>query len=105
MHQPVEGGRDRQLNELCAQLELIADDLALLTNLEIREVLFPLPEIKRHTREFGESVSSNYFSWLSESGQYTPERLMGILEGDLQKLEIAKELLSKRRKNHHSDRK
>jgi hypothetical protein len=105
VHQSVEREQDRQINELCVQLEFIVDHLAMLTKLEIREVLFPLPEIKKQTREFGEAVSSNYFSWLSENDHYEPERLMAILEEDLQRLEIAKEFLSKRGNNHHSNRK
>lgn len=53
MHLPVEDGQNNLLNRLCVEAELVADDLAILTSIEIREDLFPLPEIKKQTREFG----------------------------------------------------
>lgn len=82
--------RQQTLDEIRFKALWLVDELMMLTNLEIREVLFPLPEIKRSTREFGTRVSSNYFAWLADDEQYTPERLMGILEDDLHMLEVAK---------------
>lgn len=78
------------LEEIRVKALLLVDELEVLTNFEIREVLFPLPEIKRSTREFGMRFSSNYFAWLSDEEHYSPERLMGILEDDLHKLEVAR---------------
>jgi hypothetical protein len=84
------------LEEIRSKTLILADELKMLTNFEIREVLFPLPEIKRSTREFGTWWSSNYFEWLMGDEHYSPERLMGILEDDLHKLEVAKAHLQKR---------
>lgn len=71
-----------------------ADTLAMVTMAEIREVLYPVQCIKQKAREFGERFFSNYFGWLDNPEQYTPEQLMGLLEGDLRKLEQAKSLLT-----------
>lgn len=94
MHRSIKTGTRVRLQEICSKADLVADELAILTSIEIREVLFPLPEIKRATREFGSRFSENYFEWLAADHLYSPEELMRILEEDLAKLEIARELLS-----------
>jgi hypothetical protein len=93
---PTPDERKRILEDIRLKALLLVDDLMTLTNFEIREVLFPLPEIKRSTREFGTWWSSNYFEWLLGEEHYSPERLLGILEGDLHQLEVAKALLQQR---------
>jgi hypothetical protein len=85
--------RRQTVEDICFEAFFIVDELMTLTNFEIREVLFPLPEIKRTTREFGTRWSSNYFEWLSADEHYSPERLLGLLEEDLHQLEVAKALL------------
>jgi hypothetical protein len=82
----------------------IADNLAMITMVEIREVLFPLPGIKQQARQFGKNFFSNYFGWLDDPDQYSPEQLMGLLEGDLRKLEQAKNLLTNTFISLHTNR-
>lgn len=71
----------------------IADNLGMMAMVEIREVLFPVQSIKQQAREFGKKFFNNYFGWLNDPDQYSPEQLMGLLENDLRKLEQAKNLL------------
>ncbi len=70
----------------------IADNLAMATMLEIREVLFPILSIKQQTHRLGEQFFDSYFAWLDYPDQYTPEQLMGFLENDLRKLKLAENL-------------
>jgi hypothetical protein len=86
----------RALEEVRLQAYDIADELRMVTNLEIREVLFPLPDIKQQAREFGTRFFGSYFRWLDENESYTPEKLMSILEDDIRKLDIARTLLQER---------
>jgi len=81
------------LKKSCFDAYSIADKLAMVTMIEIREVLFPLPELKHQAREFGKRFFNNYFQWRDGSDQFSPEEMMGVLETDLQKLTIAKDLL------------
>lgn len=83
----------RALEEVRLEAYDIADELRMVTNVEIREVLFPLPDIKQQAREFGTKFFKSYFQWLDENESYTPEKLMSILEDDKRKLDIAQQLL------------
>ena len=84
----------RALEKVRLQAYEIADEMHMVTNLEIREVLFPLPDIKKEAREFGMKFFTGYFRWLDENESYTPEKLMSILESDLRKLNIVHRLLN-----------
>jgi hypothetical protein len=82
----------------------IADNLAMMTMVEIREVLFPIQSIKQQAREFGQKFFDNYFTWLDYPDQYTPEQMMGLLEDDLRKLDQAKKTLANVSFSLHSKR-
>ena len=73
----------------------LADSLIIRTLIEIREILFPLPEIKRDARKFGNEFFSDYFQWKDPDIVYSPESLMGILENDLNLLNMARDILCK----------
>jgi len=77
------------------QAQRVASDMLAAVKFEMREVLIPFSEVKQPTREFGLQTFSDYFQWLSPEKAYTPEALVGILEEQMRKLEIALEHISK----------
>jgi len=83
------------LSSLCADGLSLADSLIARTVIEIREVLFPLSEIKRDARKFGNEFFSDYFQWKDPGIVYSPESLMGILENDLHFLNTARDIIRK----------
>jgi len=84
-----------ELRSICIEGLSLVDSLAARTMIEIREVLFPLPEVKRDARKFGSLFFSDYFSWKDSNIIYSPESLMGILENDLHLLNAARDILCK----------
>jgi len=72
-------------------LELV-DQIKLPIKLEIREVLFPLPDIKRAAHELGTQLYPDYLQWTD--GETDVYKLLEMLEGDLDLLEQAEKLIT-----------
>ncbi|HEX2869386.1 MAG TPA: hypothetical protein VHO03_20245 [Ignavibacteriales bacterium] len=80
-------------SELKNRFSIMIDELIMLTKIEMRETLFPLPDIKKEAHEMGESYLKNYMQWLKYEKDITPEEIINILEDDLYKLNYCKDLL------------
>jgi len=84
----------RRLTWIRSQADDLIDRISAVVKTEIREVLYPLPEIKIATNEFASKFfPSKYFQWLPEDRDLSPEALMGLLEGDLTNLQVAHQWL------------
>jgi len=68
----------------------LIDDLGFTIRAEIRYILFPLPDIKKEAYEIGKKYMKNFLEWIKQEDNYTPERLMGILEDEIYRLEEAR---------------
>jgi len=80
----------RLLKSLDIEVLQVAEKLRMVINLEMRETVWPLPEIKESTHKFASSfVPSKYFKWLPENAHRSPEELVGILQHQLDQLDIA----------------
>ncbi len=76
----------------------LAEDLSMVINLELREIVFPLQEIKESTHQFGVLFSpSKYLKWMPEDRPLSPEEAISYLERQLNNLNFALELLRKQR--------
>ena len=82
-----------QLREIRLIAHRIAFDLLAAVKFEMHEVLVPFMEVKRPTHEFGIHMFPDYFRWVLPENQYTPERIVGILEEQTGKLTVALEYL------------
>jgi hypothetical protein len=90
--------RKKQLMERIEfEMFRLAEDLSMVVNLELREKVYPLPEIKESTHRFGITfVPSKYLNWLPPESNLAPEDVVRLLQYQLDKLEIALDLLRKR---------
>lgn len=86
---------EKHLSEIIDSIYNLIDDLKLLIQTEIRYVLFPLPDIKKEAYEMGKKFMKNFLEWIKPEGNYTPEKLMGILEDEAYTLEELKKLMDK----------
>jgi hypothetical protein len=88
------------LEEIAFEAYRLAEDLTMLVNLEMREIVYPLPEIKESTREFGNTFTpSRYLNWLPSEGSVAPEDVVRLLQSQLDKLNIALDLCRNYRKS------
>lgn len=71
----------------------LIDDLRFIIQTEKRFILFPLPDIKKEAYEIGKKYMNNFMEWVLPD--YTPEKLMEILEEESYKLNEVKENLLK----------
>jgi hypothetical protein len=91
--------RKKQLMERIEfEMFRLAEDLSMVINLELREIVYPLPEIKESTHRFGITfVPSKYMSWLPAENNLSAEEVIGLLERQLDKLHFALDLFRKHR--------
>jgi hypothetical protein len=81
------------------ELVRIAEDLSMVINLELREIVFPLQDLKESTHRFGVLFSpSKYLTWMSEDRPLSPEEAIGYLERQLDNLDFALDLFRKQKK-------
>lgn len=73
----------------------LIDDLLLIIKTEMRFILFPLPDIKKEAYDIGKKYMSNFLEWLQSVDNYTPEKIMNILEEEIYQLNLARENLLK----------
>lgn len=73
----------------------LIDDLLLIIKTEMRFILFPLPDIKKEAYDIGKKYMSNFLEWLQSVDNYTPEKIMSILEEEIYQLNLARENLLK----------
>ncbi|HED36881.1 MAG TPA: hypothetical protein ENI76_01340 [Ignavibacteria bacterium] len=71
----------------------LIDELNFIIQIEIRFVLFPLPDIKREAYEIGKNYMQNFLEWIKAEDNYSPEKLMKILEDESYRLEEMKDVL------------
>jgi len=86
------------LEEISFQAHRLAEDLTMVVNLEMREIVYPLPEIKESTREFGSTFApSKYLNWLPQEESLAAEDVVRLLQRQLDRLHVALGLLQKQR--------
>ncbi len=73
----------------------IIDELRFVIKTETRFILFPLPDIKREAYEIGKKYMPNFLEWLKSDENYTPEKVIGILDEEIYKLDEIKDNISK----------
>jgi hypothetical protein len=71
----------------------LIDKIQFIIKIEIRFVLFPLPDIKKEAYEIGKLIRMNFLEWVNSDD--SPEKLMKILEDEVYRLEEVKEILSR----------
>jgi hypothetical protein len=92
------------LEEIGFQASRLAEDLTMLVNLEMREIVFPLPEIKESTREFGNIFTpSRYLNWLPPEQGLAPEDIVRLLQRQLDKLKVASDILKKEARSSYAN--
>ena len=70
----------------------------MVINLELREIVYPLPEIKENTHRFGVLFTpSKYLTWMPEDRPLSPEEAISYLERQLDNLDFGLELFRKHR--------
>jgi hypothetical protein len=90
----------RLQDQMDSEVLQLAEKLRMVINLEMRETVWPLPDIKESTRKFGSTfMPSKYLTWLPEQPDRTPEELVGILQHQLDDLQIALDTLHKHEEN------
>jgi hypothetical protein len=71
----------------------------MVINLELREIVYPLSEIKESTHQFGVLfIPSKYLTWMPEDRPLSPEEAISYLERQLDNLDIALDLTLKHRR-------
>jgi hypothetical protein len=90
----AEGFQDEVQNLKPIIINLI-DELKFIIQTEIRFVLFPLPDIKKEAYELGKKYMKNFLEWIKEGDDITPEKLLGILEEEIYRLEEANNIVDK----------
>jgi len=73
----------------------LIDELKFIIQAEIRFFLFPLPDIKQETYELGKKYMNNFLEWIKPEDNYSVEKILGILNDELQLLDEAKNELDK----------
>jgi hypothetical protein len=88
---------DERVSVLLRQAEtaalFLSSELRTPIKFEIKEVITPIVEVKRDVREFSRRMWTNYFQWLPAE-VLSAEEILGMLEEDLKKLDIAEEQLN-----------
>jgi len=91
---------DERLAVLLRQAKTVAlflsSELRAPIKFEIKEVITPIVEVKRDVRAFSRKMWTNYFQWLPAE-VLSAEEILGMLEEDLKKLDIAEEQLNPNR--------
>jgi hypothetical protein len=81
------------------EIDQLAEDLSMVINLELREIVYPLSEIKESTHQFGVLfIPSKYLTWMPEDRPLSPEEAISYLERQLDNLDIALDLTLKHRR-------
>jgi len=89
-------GKRKLFVQLDSEVLQVAERLQMVINLEMREAVWPLQEVKESTHKFGTAfVPSKYLTWLPEKSNRSPEELVVILKRQLDELEIALGMLRK----------
>jgi hypothetical protein len=83
----------KKFSEIETEIINLIDELKFIIQTEIRYVLFPLPDIKKEAYEIGKNYMKNFLEWVKPED--SPEKLMGILEDEIYRLEEMKEILEK----------
>jgi hypothetical protein len=91
----VDGVQFRKILQMVTRLSSVASDLQSAIRFELHEVLVPFLEVKRPTHKFGKQMFADYFRWLPENSDYSPEQIVAALERDLERLTVAFEHLEK----------
>lgn len=73
----------------------IIDEVRFVIKTETRFILFPLPDIKREAYEIGKKYMPNFLEWLKNDETFTAEKIIGILDEEIYRLDEAKENISK----------
>lgn len=80
-----------ELESMKNSLINLIDELRFIIKTEMRFILFPLPDIKKETYEIGKKYMPNFLEWIHLNENYSPEKIMGILEEEIYELDEAKE--------------
>jgi hypothetical protein len=86
---------DEKYSELKNEIINLIDELKFIIQTETRFILFPLPDIKREAYEIGKKYMENFLEWINPEDNYTPEKLIGILEKESFRLDEFKEIIAK----------
>lgn len=73
----------------------IIDELRFVIKAETRFILFPLPDIKKEAYEIGKKYMPNFLEWLNSEENLTPDKIIGILDEEIYRLDEAKENILK----------
>lgn len=73
----------------------LIDELRYVIKIEMRFILFPLPDIKKETYEIGKKYMPNFLEWIQLVEDYSPEKIMGILEEQIYELDELMDYISK----------
>jgi len=97
----------RRSTKLVEQVEFeasqLAEDLSIVISVELREIVYPLPEIKERTHQFGVLFTpSKYLTWMPENRPLSPEEAISYLERQLDNLDFALDLFRKHRRKARS---
>jgi hypothetical protein len=82
----------KHIKELKTAALFLCSDLRIPIKFEIKEIITPIIEVKRGVHEFSSQMWGDYLQWLPEE-ELSPEAILGMLEDDLYKLNIAEEIL------------
>jgi hypothetical protein len=96
-------GNRKMKKQIEFEILRLAEDLSMVINLELREIVYPLEDIKESTHRFGVLFTpSKYLTWMPEDRPLSPEEAISYLERQLDNLNFALDLLRKprRRKAH-----
>jgi len=86
------GAAPKHIKEVKTAALFLCSDLRIPIKFEIKEIITPIIEVKRDVHEFSAQMWGDYLQWLPEE-DLSPEAILGMLEDDLQKLDIAEEIL------------
>ncbi len=88
---------DERLTVLLRQAKtaalFLSSELRTPIKFEIKEVITPIVEVKRDIRAFSRRMWTDYLQWLPAE-VLSAEEILGMLEEDLKKLDIAEEQLN-----------
>ena len=92
-------GNKKLMERIKFEIVRLAEDLSMVINLELREIVYPLQDIKESTHRFGVLFTpSKYLTWMPEDRPLSPEEAISYLERQLDNLDFALDLFLKHRK-------
>jgi hypothetical protein len=86
------GAAPKYIKDVKTAALFICSDLRIPIKFEIKEIITPFIEVKRGVHEFSAEMWGDYLQWLAGE-ELSPEAILGMLEDDLHKLDIAEEIL------------